>query len=115
MSTDYAQLYVDGMRKVGYNEGDNARLKYASFFQECLEDENYKEITSKAGFDHELFFAAVAQLKTSLCWGCSNDGPYDIQEFYGLTKEQADFIINNISKHMAGFAKGALLAKERQK
>ena len=113
MNKDYAQLYIDGMRKAGYDEGDNARLKYASFFKDCLDDVNYKEITSKAGFDHELFCAAVAQLKTSQCWGCSNHGPYNIQEFFCLTKEQTDFIISNVSSNLAGLAKGAILDSEQ--
>ena len=87
MSKDFAQLYIDGMRRAGYDEGDNARRRFISFFTECLNNNDYRSITSNAGFDHELFCAAVAQLMTSKYWGCSNDGPYNIKEFFNLSKE----------------------------
>lgn len=106
---DYSQLYVSGMHKAGYNEGKNARLKFASVFDECLHDEHYKKITGQAGFDHKLFCAALAQLKMSKCWGCSNDGPYNIKAFWDLTDEQVDFVIANIPEDLVGFAKGAII------
>ena len=28
MNKDYAQLYIDGMHRSGYNEGDNARRQF---------------------------------------------------------------------------------------
>lgn len=106
---DYSQLYISGMHKAGYDEGENARLKFASIFNECLHDEHYKEITGKAGFDHELFCAALAQIKTSKCWGSSNDGPYNIKAFWNLTDEQADFVIANCPDNLGGYAKGAII------
>ena len=113
MSRYFAQLYIDGMHRAGYNEGDNARRQFESYFTECLNDDNYKNITSRAGFDHELFCAAVAQLMTSKYWGCSNDGPYNIKEFFNLSKEQAEFIMDNLPSSLSGLAKGAILACER--
>ena len=112
MNKDYAQLYIDGMHRSGYNEGDNARRQFISFFTECLNNNDYKRITSNAGFDHELFCAAVAQLMTSGTWGCSNHGPYNIKEFFSLSKDQADFIIDNIPRRLSGLAKGAILDSE---
>ena len=115
MNTDYAQLYIDGMHKVGYDEGENTKQLFAFFFDECLDDDNYNEITVKAGFDHELFCAAVAQLMTSKYWGCSNDGPHNIMEFFDLSKEQVDFILDNIPSSLSGFAKGAISDNEQKR
>ena len=106
---DYSNIYINGMHKAGYNEGENARIKFAYYFNECIHDEKYKEITDKSGFDYELFCAALAQLKTSKLLGCSNDGPYNIKAFWGLTDEQADFVIANCPDNLGGFAKGSII------
>ena len=53
MNKDYAQLYIDGMHRSGYNEGDNARRQFISFFTECLNNNDYKRITSGCAVDDE--------------------------------------------------------------
>lgn len=112
MSKEYVQLFLDGMRKSGYDVGEYTERLFESIFEECLEDAGYKEITAKVSFDHELFCAALAQLMTSGRLGCSNHGPYNIKVFWGLSDEQVDFVLNNIPARLVGFAKGAILAEE---
>lgn len=45
---------------------------------------------------------------------CSNDGPYNIMEFFDLSKEQADFILDNIPTTLSGLAKGAISDNEQK-
>ena len=109
MGKDYAQLYIEGMHRAGYLDvGDEIKERFASFFNECLDDVDIKKITGRTGFDHELFCAAVAQVKTSRFIGCSNDGPYNIAEFWDLSKEQTDLILDILPAPLSGFAKGAV-------
>ena len=77
VSKDFAQLYIEGMHRVGYDEGDNAKQRFIAFYNECF-----------------------------------IDGQYNIKEIFSLSKEQTDFIMNNIPSSLSGLAKGAILTSE---
>ena len=120
---NYADKYVENMVNVGYHSLNRDEMKSAfeKYFNEYLDTENYREavrnyleIRTDSALDHNLFCAALAQIKACVHLGCFNTEPFNIKTFWGLTEEEVNLIIEHGDRECAPYILASIYCDEHE-
>lgn len=111
------------MVNVGYHSLNRDEMKSAfeEYFNEYLDMENYREavrnyleIRTDSALDHNLFCAALAQIKACVHLGCFNSEPFKIKTFWGLTEEEVNLIIEHGDRECAPYILASIYCDEHE-